>query len=119
MDFTGKFYTDQTGQFPITSSKGNKYILVAYNYDSNTIHEEPLKTRTVPELKNEYHKLHNLFTNRGLKSNLHILDNECPNVLKTFMRVVNEKLQLFPPHIHRINSVERVIWNFKENLFPG
>ena len=46
VDLTGKIYTDQTGRFPITSRKGNKYILVDYHYDSNTIHEEPLKTQT-------------------------------------------------------------------------
>ena len=35
---TGEIYTDQTVMFPITSSKGNKYVFVAYHYDSNTIH---------------------------------------------------------------------------------
>ena len=38
VDLSGKIYTDQTGRFLVTSSKGNKYILVAYHYDSNTIH---------------------------------------------------------------------------------
>ena len=28
MDITGKIYTYQTGRFPVTSSKGKKYILV-------------------------------------------------------------------------------------------
>ena len=46
IDLSGNFFTDQTGRFPVTSSKGNKYILVAYHYDSNTIHDEPLKTRS-------------------------------------------------------------------------
>ena len=59
--------------------------MVAYHYYSNTIHAEPLKTRTGLELKTAYHKLHSLLTNRGLKPSLHIMDNECPNVLKTFM----------------------------------
>ena len=31
-DLSGKMYTDQTGRFPVTSRKGNKYILVAYHY---------------------------------------------------------------------------------------
>ena len=65
VDLTGKIYTDKTGRFLITSSKGDKYILVAYHYDSNTIHAEPLKTRTGLELKTAYHKLHTLLTNRG------------------------------------------------------
>ena len=81
VDLYGKIYTDQTGRFPVTSSKGNKYILVAYHYDSNTIHAEPLKTRLGLDLTSAYQKLHSLFTNRGLRPHLHILDNECPNVL--------------------------------------
>ena len=116
VDCAGKFYTDQTRRFPITSRNGNKYILVAYHYDSNTIHVKPLKTRTGIELKTSYHKLCNLLNIRGLKPSLHILDNECINMIKTFMRVVYEKFQLVPPHIHCINSAELSIWTFKEHF---
>ena len=98
--------------FPITYNKDKKYILVAYHCDSNTIHVEPLKTRTGLDLKTAYHKLHSILTNRGLKPSLHIMDNECPNVLKRFMREVNEKFQLVPPNIHRKNSEEWSIQNF-------
>ena len=31
MDLSGGIYTDQTGRFPVTSSKGNKYILAVYH----------------------------------------------------------------------------------------
>ena len=34
---TGKSYGELTGQYPTMSSSGNKYILVIYDYDSNTI----------------------------------------------------------------------------------
>jgi hypothetical protein len=43
---TGQIYTDQTGTFPITSSKGSKYLMVLYDYDSNAILAEPLKFRS-------------------------------------------------------------------------
>ena len=119
VDCIEKCYTNQTGRLPITSRKGNKYILVAYHYDSNNIHAEPLKNRIVIELKTLYHKLCNLLTNRGLKHTLHIMDNECIIMLKTFMREVNEKFQLIPPHIHHINSAELYIWTFKEHLISG
>jgi hypothetical protein len=33
----GQIYTDQTGRFPVVSSKGNKYIMILYDYDSNAI----------------------------------------------------------------------------------
>ena len=77
---------DQTVRFPITSSKGKKYLLVVYHYDSKTIHTEPLKTQTWIDLNTAYHKIHSLLTHRGLKPSLHILNNEFPNVLKTFIR---------------------------------
>ena len=116
MDLSGKFYIDQTVRFSVTSSKGNKYILFAYHYDSNTIHAEPLKTRSGLDITAEYQKLHSSLTNRGLIPQLHILENECPNVLKTFMMEVNEQFQLVSPHIHWRNSSEQAIGTFKEHF---
>jgi hypothetical protein len=46
----GQIYTDQTGRFTVVSSKGNKYIMVLYDYDSNAILAKPIKDRTSPEL---------------------------------------------------------------------
>jgi hypothetical protein len=34
----------------VISSKGNKYIMVLYEYDGNAILAEPIKNRTAPEL---------------------------------------------------------------------
>ena len=65
--------------------------MVAYHYDSNTIHAETLKTRTGLELTVAYENIHKLLTERGLQPKLHILDNEYPDVLKTFVNKVNEK----------------------------
>ena len=47
---TGKVYTDQTGRFTVRSSAGNQYILVLYDYDSNAILTEAIKTRQGHEL---------------------------------------------------------------------
>jgi ribosomal protein L30E len=46
----GQIYTDQTCRFPVVSSKGNKYIMILYDYDSNAILAQPIKDRTAPEL---------------------------------------------------------------------
>ena len=115
----GDPFRDQIGRFPVTPSKGNKYIVVVYHYDSNTIHAEPLNTRSGLDLPTAYQKLHSLLTNRGLMPHLNILDNECPKVLKSFMREVNENFQLVPPHIHRRNSEERAIQTFKDHFIDG
>jgi hypothetical protein len=39
---TGHIYSDQTGQFLVTFSKGNKYIMVVYDYDSTAILAKPI-----------------------------------------------------------------------------
>ena len=52
-ELNSKSYSDQTGKFPITSSRGNKYIFVLYHYDTNTIHAVPIKEGT----QNTSHKL--------------------------------------------------------------
>ena len=100
VDITGKKFTDQTGRFPVTST-------------------EPLKTRSGLDLTTAYKKIHIFLTNRGLIPHLHMLENECLNVLKNFMREINEKFQLVPPHIHHINSAERAIRTFKEHFISG
>eukprot|EP00957_Ditylum_brightwellii_P170385 12969201-Ditylum_brightwellii.AAC.1 len=41
----GTVYTDLTGKFPITSNNGSQYMLITYDYDSNTILARPLKSR--------------------------------------------------------------------------
>jgi hypothetical protein len=46
----GKIYTYQTGRFPVVSSKGNKYIMILYDYDSNAVLAQPIKDRTAPKL---------------------------------------------------------------------
>jgi hypothetical protein len=39
----GQMYTDQTGRFPVVSSKGNTYIMILYDYDRNSILAQPIK----------------------------------------------------------------------------
>ena len=50
IDTTDQTHSDLTGSFPHISSKGNKYLLVMYHYDTNGILVEPLKSRTGPEI---------------------------------------------------------------------
>ena len=84
-EISGKVATDQSGRFPTTSSKGNKYLMVLHEYDSNTILAKPMKNRSEAELVRSYTTLHEYLCLRDLKPNLHVLDNECPSGLKKFM----------------------------------
>ena len=95
-----KTYSDQTGRFPITYSKGSKYVPIVHEYDSNHIHREPIKSHNAADLTRSYEKLHKMFTSRGLKQQLPILDNECSNLFKNFMRKFDENFQFVPPHLN-------------------
>jgi hypothetical protein len=72
----GQIYTDQTGRFPVVSSKGNKYIMIVYDYDSNAILAQPIKDRRAPELLKAFQIMEQELVARGLKPKLMKLDNE-------------------------------------------
>ena len=57
--------TDQTGQFPVISSRGYKYLMVVYVKDCNAILAEPLKSRNGTDLLQAYTKIHQYLSHRG------------------------------------------------------
>ena len=119
VEITGKIYTDQTGKFPITSSRGNKYIMVLYDHDTNAILVEAIKNRPDQEIIRAQTKLHDYCTDRGYTPKVQILDNECPAVLKKHVATRNIVFQLVPPHLHCTNSAERAIATFKDHFIAG
>ena len=49
-DLQATMYSDQTGAFPCLSSRGYRYLMVFYDYDTNAIFLRPLKTKQSVEL---------------------------------------------------------------------
>jgi hypothetical protein len=75
-DCTAATYTDQTGQFPITSSRGMKYVMVMCKIDGNQILAEPLPNRSAGQLVAAYNKLFERLKASGIYPKLQYLDNE-------------------------------------------
>jgi hypothetical protein len=100
IEATGQIYTNQTGRFPTTSSGGNKYVMILYDYDSNAILAEPVKSKSEGEMIRAYTKLHEYLSGRGLKLRLQKLDNKYPAGLKRFMTQNEVDFQPVPPHIY-------------------
>ena len=69
-------YTDQTRQFPVVSSQGNKYIMVLCKTDGNLILVKPMKNRTSGKICKAYEKLMQQLNQCGIKINKYILDNK-------------------------------------------
>ena len=107
-------YSDQTGKFPITSARGNKYIMVAVELDGNYIDVEPLKSRKAKDLTDSYQKIFQRWKTTGaVCPNWHILDNEAPEELKQAIRENKCRVELTPADMHRRNIAERAIKTFK------
>ena len=67
VEVTGQIFTDQTGRFPVTFSKGNQHIMVLYDYDSSAILAKPMKNRSESELVKVYTRMHTYLCRQGLK----------------------------------------------------
>ena len=70
-------YSDLTGRFPIQSSRGNNYILVAFHPDGNAILVQALKNRTAPIITQAWIAINERFKKAGVKPLIWIMDNEC------------------------------------------
>jgi hypothetical protein len=79
----GQIYTDQTVRFPVVSRKGNKYIMIFYDYDSNAILAQTIKNRK------KFHDMEQELVARGLKPKLMKLNNEASKLLKTYLHQQN------------------------------
>ena len=116
---SGKAYMDLTGKFPYMSSRGNQYLLVMYDFDSNAIVVEPLKSRQAKQIYNAFQLCEQKISNGACKPKIYILDNECAGDLKLSILKNNQKYELVPPHQHRRNAAERAIRTFKNHFLAG
>ena len=63
-------YSDLTGRFPFKSSRGNQYVLVVYDYDSNAILAEAIPNRQAASIRDAFIKIVNKLSTRGAKPNI-------------------------------------------------
>jgi hypothetical protein len=115
-EITGQIYTDQPGKFITTSASGNKYVMVAYCYDSNAIIAMPMPNRNAQSLLTAYKQIHKLLTSRGFRPKFQRLDNEISGIFKDFLNKVDIDFQLTPTGSHRCNSAERAIRTWKNHF---
>ncbi|KAL7487503.1 hypothetical protein ACHAW6_013082 [Cyclotella cf. meneghiniana] len=110
-------FTDQTGQFPVRSQAGNKYIMVMVEIDSSTILVEPIKNRTDTKLTRAYSALMLRLQRAGVTPHKHVLDNEISTAMKDLIQdTYKMTLELIPPGCNHRNAAEVAIHNFKSQF---
>jgi hypothetical protein len=110
-------FSDQTGQFPVRSQRGNKYVMVMVEVDSNSILLEPKKSRHETEMIRAYDTLVSRLLRCGVHPKNHVLDNEISTKMKDHIKdKYGFTVELVPPGCHRRNAAEVAIHNFKAHF---
>ncbi len=110
-------FSNQTGQFPIQSLRGNKYIMVMVQINSNTILVEPMKNCKDDKMIQAYNALLLQLKRAGIVPKKHVLDNEVSENMKNYIcDTCKLDMELLPPGCHRCNAAEVAICNFKAHF---
>ncbi|KAL7524050.1 hypothetical protein ACHAXR_001126, partial [Thalassiosira sp. AJA248-18] len=112
----GRLYSDQTGRFPITSNRGNCYVIIFYAADGNYIKSYPIKSRHRSQLLKAYDEVYAYLRVRGYRPQLHKLDNETSHDVEVFIAEQQAKVQYTPADMHRTNLAERAIRTWKNHF---
>ena len=119
-------HTNQTGRFPATSSRGNKYVMVLVKVDGNFIDAEPMKNRSEGAMIKAYQALWTRLTALGaVKPKTHILDNEASTEFKkeiqkncTIQAILTLNLSCQANAVPTISVWQYVHGNFDYNKMP-
>jgi hypothetical protein len=110
-------FSNQRGQFPIQSPRGNKYIMVMVEIDSNAILVEPMKNRKDDKMIRAYNALLLQLKRASIVPKKHVLDNEVSENMKNCFRDTCQlDMELVPPGCHRCNAAKVAIHNFKAHF---
>jgi hypothetical protein len=82
---TGQIKTYLTGRFPTTSLSGNMYILILYDYDSNSVLSAPMKNRGYKKMVCAFDLRIQSLIIHGLQPSLQRLDNEAYLAFVTYL----------------------------------
>ena len=115
-DTLDTMYTDQTGQFPHLSSRGNRYQMILFHVDSNSIWVEATKNKTEGEMILGRHRALTRMKACGIVPKRQVLDNEASAAYKLAIRESGMDYQLVPPDDHRRNIAEKAIQTWKDHF---
>jgi hypothetical protein len=116
---SGILFSNQLGRLPITSNRGNKYIVIFYIYDANFVKSIPIKSQSKEKLLRAYRLIYAYLTAWGFKPQLHKIDNKTSHDVKTFIQEENARLQYTPPNIHHTNLAEQEICKWKNHILTS
>jgi len=99
-DANETMYTDQTGCFPHTSSRGNRYQMIAFHVDSNSIWVDPMKNRTEGEMIQARERILRRMKACKIIPRHQIMDNEASEAYISAIQQSDMTYEKVPPDDH-------------------
>ena len=106
-------YTSQTGAFPVTSKKGNEYIMILCEIDNNVIMSEAMRNISLGEIVCTNLVLMQKLKAAGIRPKKHVLDNECSTEFKHAIQENELEYELVPKGQHGTNLAELALQTWK------
>jgi len=94
-------------------------MLVVYDYQTNAILVEPMKSFDSPSILAAFQKHFKYLERKGFKPIFNVLDNQASKVIKEFLTEEGSPYQFVEPHNHRVNASERAIQTWKNHFISG
>ena len=82
-DLDGNLYSDQTGRFPITSNRGNFYVVIFFVVDGNYIKSYPIKSQHHLQLVKAYDDVYPFLQVSGYQPQLQKMYKETSKDVET------------------------------------
>eukprot|EP00804_Cyclotella_cryptica_P007584 CCRYP_010663-RA/>CCRYP_010663-RA protein AED:0.17 eAED:0.17 QI:0/0/0/1/1/1/2/0/834 len=115
-DTHSTLYIDQTGKLPHLSSQGNRYQMILYHVESNSIWAKPTKNKTEGELILALNHALQRMKACGIQPTRQVLDNEISTAYKLAITASGMTYQRVPPDNHRRNIAEKAIQTWKDHF---
>jgi len=115
----GTIHSNLPGRFLVQSYTGKNYIFVAYIYKINAILIRSRKNRSDGSMIEAFREVYDYLQSKHLHPKLHVLDSECSQAVKIYIRSQNTDIQLVEPHNHRVNAAETAVKAIKYHIIAG
>ena len=112
-------FFDLTRRFPHQSADGNNYLMITYDYDSNSILVQAIPNWEASSISKAWKRNHDRLTKVAAAPSHNILDNEFSSELQKSLEAHNVTTEKVPPNLHRRNTAERAIHTLKNHLLAG
>ena len=106
--------SDLTGQLPVASRRGNKYILITVF--RGYIHYTPQKSRSASDYVLSFASILAFFAAHSMPLPSLIVDNETSLECREYFLLQRLPVTFVPPQIHRTNPAERAVRTGKNHL---